>query len=95
MQVGEGQQKCYNVAIHLRVGDTLLHETDNMFYENLKKAVGVALVGFECVHYHFFYEEEAMIKKVKDEEKQREEMLKMEEEAKEKGGTEVVKMEEK
>jgi hypothetical protein len=97
VRVGEGQQECYNVAIHLRVGDTLLHETDNMFFENLKQAVGVALVGFDCVHYHFFYEEEAMIQREKEEEEKRRvaEMLKKEQEEKEKGETNVVKKEEK
>ena len=90
------QQKCYNVAIHLRVGDKLLHETDSMFFENLKRTVGIALVGFECVHYHFFYEEEAMIEREKEEKKKRlEEILEMEKEAKEKEGATVVDNEKK
>ena len=60
------------------MGDANLHQTDVLFFENLKQAVGVALVGFECVHYHFFYEEEAMIQREKEEEEKRRvaEMLK-------------------
>lgn len=85
------QQKCYNVAIHLRVGDTLLHATATLFFENLKKTVGIALVGFECVHYHFFYDEEAMIEREKMEKKNSlEEILRMEKEPKEKEGPAAV-----
>ena len=78
------QERCYNVAVHLRVGDANLHQTDVLFFENLKQAVGVALVGFECVHYHFFYEEEAMIQREKEEEEKKRvaEMLKKEQEEK-------------
>jgi len=95
VQLGEGQQKCYNVAIHLRVGDTLLYETDNLFFENLKKTVGVALVGFECVHYHFLYEEEVMIEREKEKEKEKQRVEEMKKVENEKEGTEAVGNEKK
>ncbi|GAB5031451.1 Hypothetical protein NocV09_00600040 [Nannochloropsis oceanica] len=82
-QEEEEEQQCYNVAVHLRIGDEMLHQTDALFFENLKKGVGTALVGFDCMHYHFFYEEDAIIELEKaTEEKRNAEIFKQEHKAK-------------
>lgn len=33
---GPQQEKCFNVAVHLQVEDDILHQTDALFFENLK-----------------------------------------------------------
>jgi hypothetical protein len=47
----------YNVAIHLRVGDIVLHGEDHIFFTNLRNNIDRVLRHFLHVHYYFFAED--------------------------------------